>query len=291
MAFLDYLAIVYIAFPVFVREIWWRTTRLRILTRYRWTKVADGKDKEVVIIGASFGGVETAKQLRSSAPKGVHITIIDPRSEFHWCWNFPRFAVLRKDLERTAFLPYQAIFDSVKDRWKDRFRHLCATVQTVGKDSVQLSTGEKVKYDFLVFATGTTQPPPAHLQSQGTKDACLELKAWQARIRAAHRIAVIGGGAVGVEVAADIKTYLDDKDVTLIHSHDRLLNRFGPRLHRHVYSLLIELGVQVQLAVRPKLPAGDDSACTLTMKDGTENQFDLIVSSISIHSWYFAILD
>lgn len=34
----------------------------------------------------------------------------------------------------------------------------------------------------------------------------------------AKNIAVIGGGAVGVELATDIKSYYPEKSVTLVHS-------------------------------------------------------------------------
>ena len=42
-------------------------------------------------------------------------------------------------------------------------------------------------------------------------------------MKASKRIAVIGGGAVGVEVAAEICTDYKDKEVLLFHSSEELL--------------------------------------------------------------------
>lgn len=49
----------------------------------------------------------------------------------------------------------------------------------------------------------------------------------QETIRQSQSVAVVGGGAVGVQLSSDIKDFYPDKDVTLIHSRERLLSHFG----------------------------------------------------------------
>jgi apoptosis-inducing factor 2 len=46
------------------------------------------------------------------------------------------------------------------------------------------------------------------------------MRTFQERIKAAKKIAVIGGGAVGIEMASDIKSVYPKTDVTLVHSRN-----------------------------------------------------------------------
>ncbi|KAK1219114.1 hypothetical protein PQX77_018180 [Marasmius sp. AFHP31] len=78
----------------------------------------------------------------------------------------------------------------------------------------------------------------------------------QQGISRAKKVLVVGGGAFGVQVATDIKTYAPTKDkhVTLVHSRDRLLNRFGPALHDVVMERCKELEIDVILGNRIVIP-------------------------------------
>jgi NADH dehydrogenase FAD-containing subunit len=142
---------------------------------------------------------------------------------------------------------------------------------------------ESVEWDYLAIATGAAQPAPARVFSPDRAGACAELRAVQTLIAHARSVAIVGAGAVGVELAADIKSFHPDKEVTLIHSRTRVLNQFGERLHAYVVAFLErELGVRVVLGERPVLPVG--GACdsvmeggVLVFSDGREERFDLIV--------------
>lgn len=114
-------------------------------------------------------------------------------------------------------------------------------------------------------------------------DACHELQGVQEKIKASQNIAIIGGGAVGVELASDIKDFYPDKDVTLIHSRGQLLGHFGKRLQDYALKALQdELKIRVLLNERPKMPAGGSMArsATLTFSDGRKEKFDLIVGDM-----------
>ncbi|KAL0577691.1 hypothetical protein V5O48_004295 [Marasmius crinis-equi] len=101
------------------------------------------------------------------------------------------------------------------------------------------------------MATGTGRPEATD-KKIGTQIA----RHVQQRVQEANRIVVVGGGAYGVQVATDIKTYAPTKDkhVTLVHSRDRLLNRFGPGLHDIVMERCKELGIDVILGNRIVVP-------------------------------------
>lgn len=128
-------------------------------------------------------------------------------------------------------------------------------------------------YAYLVVATGASQPLPAKVVGTESKRGAAELRAVQDHIKEAEHIAVIGGGAVGIEVATDIKSFFPSKDVTLFHSRSQLLSTFGPKLHGYVSTTLDTLGVRVILEARPEIQPGQKSI----LLNGQVQEFDFIV--------------
>ena len=76
-------------------------------------------------------------------------------------------------------------------------------------------------------------------------------------LSAANTILIIGGGAVGIELASEIATDQPSKKVTLVHSQPSFLEGSPPRFGRVVKNYLEELGVQVRSLDRtlPSIPA------------------------------------
>lgn len=57
-------------------------------------------------------------------------------------------------------------------------------------------------------------------------------------------------------MATDIKEYFPSKQVTLVHSRDKLMPRFHPRLHEIIMSRAKELDIEVVLEQRVRIPEG-----------------------------------
>ena len=246
---------------------------------HRWTYQSVENAQNVIVIGGSFAGVELTRRLAESLPTGYRVVLIERNSHLNYSFNFPRYSVLQGH-ERKAFIPYDGIGRRAPER---ALKRICDAATRITEDTVRLSSGEEIRYSYLVIATGSWQPFPSKLQSQERESACAELHKIQEAIRDADNIAIIGGGAVGVELAADIKSYYPQKDVTLIHSRDQLLPRFGPRLHSHVMKVLDQLGVHTILQQRPATSdssnGGVVSKGTLKFSNGDTQEFDLIVST------------
>ena len=67
---------------------------------------------------------------------------------------------------------------------------------------------------------------------RGTKpEGVAWLRAAQNRVKNSGSVLVIGGGALGVQFATDIKQHYPEKRVTLVHSGPQLLPRFDRWLH------------------------------------------------------------
>jgi NADH dehydrogenase FAD-containing subunit len=83
------------------------------------------------------------------------------------------------------------------------------------------------------------------------------LQAYQAGIKNAHSILIIGGGAVGVQMACDLKEiYGSAKEVTLVHSRQQLMPVYHEGLSEMIKARFEQLGVKVVLGLRVVVPEG-----------------------------------
>jgi NADPH-dependent 2,4-dienoyl-CoA reductase/sulfur reductase-like enzyme len=248
-----------------------------VLHRWTWRDTPDAKN--VVVLGGSFAGIELVNRLAHTLPTGYKTVWIEKNSHLNYSFNFPRFSVLTGH-EHTAFIPYDGVARSAPAGMLTRIQEKAVAVM---ENQILLASGRKVDYAYLVIATGSSQPPPVQVLATERVGGCHELQEVQQTIKSSQKIAIVGGGPVGVELASDIKDFYPDKDVTLIHSRGELLNNFGKRLQEYALSTLRdELKIRVLLHERPEIPVGNNiiKSATLTLSDSRKEDFDLIVSSL-----------
>lgn len=142
---------------------------------------------------------------------------------------------------------------------------LHASVEKINSNSIKLSRGfpefglnDEVQFEYLVYALGSIMPRSLEMDSKtlqsGTKQSGTNwLEHRQRVIENNNRIVIAGGGALGIQLASDIKNTYPTKDVTLIHSRNRLLPRFDPQMHDIIMESLIKLGVDCVLEDRIEL--------------------------------------
>jgi NADH dehydrogenase FAD-containing subunit len=239
----------------------------------------------VVVIGASFAGYYTAKQIALSLPSNgrYRVVVIEPNSHFQFTWVFPRFCVI-PDNEHKAFIPYGPFLSDVPEgsiAWiRDR-------VTTLSRDEVELSSGKKIPYDFCVLATGSgagvrnPTPLPTRVPSADRADGIDDLRAMQLRIKNAKQIVVVGGGAAGYELSTDCKSLYPEKEVTLVHSRAAAMHRFGPALQKIARDSLESLGVKLYLnerAISEQIVDGK-----ITLASGTTVECDLFVCTTLLY--------
>lgn len=241
-----------------------------LVHRYTYKALADHEVQNVVVVGGSFGGHATAKRLTETLPTGYRVVLVEKNSHFNWVFAFPRFSVAR-GYETYAFLPYGGLSKGAPE---GIFRHVQGTATAITKHDVELESGARIPYRYLVIATGTSSALPSKVQATEKAGGQEELRGMQRAIEEAGKIAVVGGGAVGVELVSDIKDFYPEKKTVLFQSRDRLLPGFGKRLHDHVMGGLGELGVEVRLNERPKSVDGH----VLQYGNGEEEDFDMIAS-------------
>jgi NADH dehydrogenase FAD-containing subunit len=128
---------------------------------------------------------------------------------------------------------------------KGRAKLVLGAVKRVTDDAVELEGGAaSVPYDYLVLAPGCGGGMGKALQATlEARQAHYEAEA--ARIAGASSLLVVGGGATGVELAAEIASRYRGKKVTLVQSHEALVPLLCARASEALKDELSKMGVRV----------------------------------------------
>nr|XP_006821455.1 PREDICTED: apoptosis-inducing factor 2-like [Saccoglossus kowalevskii] len=193
----------------------------------------------IVIIGGGFAGCEFAMKLKEKSNK---FTLIDGKEAMHINTGALRASVEASFAKKTLI--------SYKEMFGDNFKHgVVRAIDTNAKTVTLVAGDEVVTYTHLVIATGSVGLFPAKLMmTTSTADALLLYRKQVEEIRGAKSIVIIGGGAVGVELAGEIATDYKDKQVTIIHPHHFLVSgTMSERFQKEVKEQLKILNVKLIL--------------------------------------------
>ncbi|MBI2684527.1 MAG: NAD(P)/FAD-dependent oxidoreductase [Actinobacteria bacterium] len=159
--------------------------------------------------------------------------------------------------------------------------------ESVDRDACEVVTavGERIAYGALVLATGSTAlvPPIPGIDKRGvevfrTPEDCGAILAAAAE---ASRVAVIGGGLLGLEAAWGLVA--QGASVTVVHLMDRLMERqLDASSGAILASRMDELGVEVLLGRSTTEVLGNGRVTGLRFADGGTFDCDLVVVSIGI---------
>lgn len=208
--------------------------------------------RNVVMIGASFAGYHAARCLASSLPTGYRVVIIEKNTHLQVTWLLPRFSVVPGH-EHKAFVPYGPYLSAVP---KGSYEWVRDTAEQIivdddGRGNVQLGSGTTIDFEYLVVATGASATLPSRVGVTTKKHGMELMKMEQDKLVAATDVVVLGGGPAGIELAGDAKSRYPEKNVTLVHSRETLLNdTFGPTLAKRALEELQKVGVSVKLGER-----------------------------------------
>ncbi|KAG0358179.1 Apoptosis-inducing factor 2 [Gamsiella multidivaricata] len=232
------------------------------------------KPLHIVVIGGSYGGVACVNKLLRNLPKesNVAITLIESRDAMYHCIASYR-ALVQKDFIKNLWIPYTNLFLESSPHKVVR-----GTVEKVFFDHVLLSASEpmssasditladeraaegsdphRVDFDYLVIATGSTNPSPSKWRVNNSADGIKLMEKAQEDVRQSERIVVVGGGACGVELASEIKYAFPSKSITLIHSESALVDypKFPQSFKDEALRYLEKEGVEVILNELAEIP-------------------------------------
>ncbi|KAA1130033.1 hypothetical protein PGTUg99_007127 [Puccinia graminis f. sp. tritici] len=125
---------------------------------------------------------------------------------------------------------------------KDRFIVLDKSL-----DGVQVEAGNKLAFDYLVIASGSSyafpcRPPP---EAERPEELKAQLRSLQEQVRESQSILVVGAGAVGIELAGEVSSQHKDKSITLVCSTPSLLPDMNPKLGSSLKQQLDQRKVKV----------------------------------------------
>ncbi|KAJ7598608.1 FAD/NAD(P)-binding domain-containing protein [Mycena floridula] len=174
------------------------------------------------------------------------ITIIDKRDVSIHLLAVCRVNVSNvDDLEKTAFLPFDRIFHNGNDTFKQGLVTGIETTYAAG--TVLLESGERIKYDILVLASGSKWEGALDFPDK-TPEIGEFLRSNRQAIGAASSIVLAGGGAVGIEFAGEIRDIWPTKEITVVHGGDMLVNDIYPARFRQALQKGLEnRGIKVIL--------------------------------------------
>jgi 3-phenylpropionate/trans-cinnamate dioxygenase ferredoxin reductase subunit len=148
---------------------------------------------------------------------------------------------------------------------------------------VLLRSGRELGYAQLVLATGTRARGLPHLPQDLANVAALrtapDAERLRALLHAAQRLTVLGGGFIGLEIAATARVL--GKDVTVLESAQRLLARsVSPELADHVLQTHRASGIALRLGVAVGGFEVEDGRLAALAVDGAREPVELLVLGI-----------
>ena len=196
------------------------------------------KHTDVLIIGGGFGGVGVAQKL---AKEGVDVTLVDRKNYFE-----VTFATLRNVTapQKHGNTPRKHYNDFINGSF------IQAAVSSMTDSEARLDSGEIIHFKQAIISSGSRYPTLPEVKSNSKFDYAernQELLDAHESLSSAKSVVVIGGGAVGVEFAGEIASAFPNKDLTLVHSTDRLLDKADPKAQRKALEQLTGKGVKVKL--------------------------------------------
>lgn len=270
--------------------------------------------KKIVIIGGGAGGIELATRLGRKLGKNnkAQVTLIDKNPHHLWKPLLHELATGALDdgvaalnylahAKRNYFYFQQGTLTQVDRATKTV--HLAALYDNKGE---QLLPARSLQYDKLVLAIGSVSND---FNTPGVKDHCIfldnpvqakrfheELLNLYLRLSAQPEkrqvnIAIVGGGATGVELSAELHStikelhsygyrHLDNSilNVTLVEAGERILPVLPERISKTITNKLTQIGVNV--LTQTMVVSADKTG--LTTKAGDHIETDLMVWAAGI---------
>lgn len=199
--------------------------------------------KKLIIIGGGFAGSKIAKELENN----FKTTLIDGKNYFEFTPGILRTLVNPEHGEKIQVLhkDYLKKTKIIKD---------CA--EKVTKKYVTTKNNGKINFDYLAICSGSSYSVPFKDQEIILTKRSEDLIKFHEKLEKANKITIIGGGIVGVELAAEIIGKYKNKEICLIHSKDKLMERNNLKSSKYAEKFLRERKVKLLLNDEAKNTSG-----------------------------------
>ena len=245
--------------------------------------------EKVIIIGNGVAGATAAEVIRKKN-KDISISVYsDEPYPFYSRIKLPHF--LGDEIKQENTYIYNT--DWYKEKRIELYSGTKIKKIEPDKKSIVTERDEKVSYDKLLLATGSTNfiPPIKGREKKGfftlrTIGDVLSIKEYSLktcseRSESNKNAIMIGGGLLGLEAARGLK--VRGLDVTVVEFFPRLLPRQLDEKGAKVLQRLIEkMGINIVLNAQSDEVLGEDKVAGLKLKDGRNVDCNLIIISAGI---------
>lgn len=249
------------------------------------------KRYDILIVGAGHAGAQAAIALRQNKFAGSIALLGDE----------PELPYERPPLSKEYLAgdkPFERLLIRNAAFWKERDvtmlpGHAVAGVDPVGH-SVATADGESIGYGTLIWATGGK---PRRLACVGgdltgvhTVRSRADVDRMIAELPDVRRVAVIGGGYIGLEAAAVLAKL--GRQVTVLEAQDRVLARVaGVPISRFFENEHRAHGVDIRLGVAVDFILGEDRVTGVQLASGEVVPAEMVIIGIGIEPAVAPLLD
>lgn len=238
------------------------------------------KVMNVVVVGAGYAGLLAANRLQASLTldaesRAVEVVVVNPTGDF----------VDRIRLHQVAAGTTPNAVRPLNQLLHPAVKTVLGTVSQIEPaiNTLRLNTPDgpqRLKYDILIYAAGSGCTPGnvagTDVIQVGTLAGATRINATLRELPEGSDIHVVGGGATGVEVAAEIGEAFPQHSVRILTA-GTLLKTWPPRAQRYVTRTLTKLNVSALEGAR--VVSVMDK--TILLDDGERLNSDLTISAAS----------
>jgi pyridine nucleotide-disulfide oxidoreductase family protein len=220
--------------------------------------------RQLLLLGAGHAHVHVLSQMAQSPWAGAQVTLIAPYDRQLYSGMVPGFVAGHYALE-DCVIPLEPLVRRSGIRWLQRsVRGLDAQAQTVTLDD-----GSVLRYDWLSINTGPVQDRALIEHSMpGAREHGLFIRPievfgalWPQVVEWAQskplRIAVVGAGSAGMELAMAVRHRLPNAAVTLLCGDTPLGAGYGKRVQARLKAALLQRKITLLLDSAAGVRAGE----------------------------------
>jgi len=239
--------------------------------------------EKIIIIGAGIAGTTAAKSLRDEGFQG-ELTLIDANESFPFDRPPLSKKYLSDDLEKDELMLEEETF------YQEKKIKLLLNRNVINfdlkKKSVMDQKGESHYFDKLLIATGSKLKKLDYIKGFNLKGihylkTLLHANQLKESIKSAHKFVIIGGGFIGLEVAASLTEM--GKKVTIIESNKYPLTRlFGEEIGKHIKKIHSDKGIELLTNRRVDEFIGDTNIKYVLTNKGEKIYCDEVLVSVGV---------
>jgi len=237
------------------------------------------KTTDVLVIGGSAAGMVAASTGKAHWPKKQFILVKKQKEVLVPCgipYIFGTFDSIDKNLMPVDASLQKMGIETLVDE---------ATEIDWENKIVSFASGEKISYQKLIIATGSTPVKPKWLQGADLENVFLipkdrsYLDDMKSKLASAKNIAVIGAGFIGVEVSDELAK--QGFNVTLVEKLPHILNlAFDPEIAGKIQEMLTNKGIKVITGKGISKILGTKKVESIELEDDSVLNIDAVILSM-----------